>query len=122
MRVLGNITNIMKNNLFSKSTFWVIFLYGVLIGSLGVYGYIQKNSIPSLVSGTIFGLILLLSSWGIAKSRWLGAYGALMATLCLTATFSYRYALTGKGNLAILSVLSAAIFLFLLPRFGTWKK
>lgn len=42
--------------------------------------------------------------------------------MILTAVFSVRYSLTGKGILANFSVLSAAMLIFLLAQTTKWKK
>lgn len=107
--------------MFSKSTISLVLCYGIVILSLGCYGYYMTGSLASLLSGGISGGLLILSALSMFAGQSLGAYTALVVTIFLTGLFSYRYALTGKGIPAILAVLSAAILLFLLAKFGKWK-
>jgi len=83
---------------------------------LGTVGYYQAQSTASLYSGLIFGGLLVLSALGMFAGKKIGAYTALGATLLLTAVFSYRYAVTGKGMTALLAVMSAGMLLFLVAR------
>ena len=76
----------------------------------------------SLVIGSIFGSLLIISSLLIHYKKAIGSYLALILTTILTATFAYRYTITGKTFPAVLAVFSAAMLLFLLARYAKWKK
>lgn len=108
--------------MLKKSTSWVVFIYAILIMTLGYYAYQQSHSVISLYSGLGCGALLLLSSILMFKGvRW-GSYVALTTTALLTTVFSIRYSLTRNGLIAALSVLSAAMLLFLLAKTTKWKR
>ncbi len=90
--------------------------------ALGYIGYREANSTASLVSGLVFGSLLVLSAIGMFAGQKVGGYTALGLTVLLTAVFAYRYAETGKGLPAILAVLSAGMLLFLLTRYSTSRR
>jgi uncharacterized membrane protein (UPF0136 family) len=68
-------------------TVFVIFLFGVfsLIG--GLIGYIKADSLPSLIAGSISGIILLLCSYGILRDNQLADYITLVIALLLGGRF-----------------------------------
>lgn len=108
--------------MLKKSTTWSVLIYGLLLIGLGYYGYYMTGSTMSFYSGSGFGVVLVLSSFLMfASIRW-GSYIALTVTVILTALFSIRYSMTGKGLPATLAVLSAAMLLFLLAQTTKWKR
>lgn len=92
----------------------LLFGYALLIALSGCYGYFKGGSWVSLAMGLGFGLLLfgsaLLLVW---KKRW-GLYGALCATFILSTTFAIRYIATGRMLPALLALLSALLFLYLI--------
>jgi uncharacterized membrane protein (UPF0136 family) len=105
-----------------KSTSWAVLIYGLLLIGLGYYGYYMTGSMISLYSGGGFGIVLVICSlFMFGNIRW-ASYIALSATLILTALFSIRYSMTGKGLPATLAVLSAGMLLFLLAQTTKWKR
>lgn len=107
--------------MMTRTTAWFILIYGVIIATLGYIGYRDAASLASLWAGGGFGGLLVISSLVMFTGRKIGAYISLGATAVLTAVFTYRYVVTGKGLPATLAILSAAMLLFLLVRFGNWK-
>lgn len=107
--------------MLNKTTTSFILAYGIVIILLGYIGYQEAGSKASLYSGLVFGGLLIVSGIGLLAGKKIGAYTALITTILLTAVFSYRYAVTGKGLPAILAVLSAGMLLFLLSRFRKRK-
>jgi uncharacterized membrane protein (UPF0136 family) len=101
---------------------WTVFVYGILIMSLGFWGYLQGGSAISLYTGCGFGILLVISSILMFYKIPFGAYAALILTFGLTATFAIRYSMTGKGIPAIMAVLSGGMLLFLLARTIRWKR
>ncbi|MBU6382907.1 MAG: hypothetical protein KGQ49_01660 [Verrucomicrobia bacterium] len=99
---------------------WVVFIYGLLIFGLGWIGYFKGGSLVSLVMGVVFGALLIVSALLLFSGRRVGFYSAFILTILLTATFTIRYLSTHKELPAILAVLSAATFLYLL--IGTLQK
>ena len=100
----------------------VVMIYGIAILILGMIGYVHSGSTVSLMAGLGSGILLILCSLAIFSKNKLGAYIAVILSLFLTALFSYRYTITAKGLPAILALLSAGIFLFLMVRLAKWKK
>lgn len=102
-------------------TKWAIFFYALLIIALGTVGYYKAESLPSLIAGGGCGFLLLLSVLMVFMGRKIGSYTALILTLLLTATFSYRYAVSHALFPALLAVLSGAMLIFLLVQLVQWK-
>ncbi|MDE3046037.1 MAG: TMEM14 family protein [Verrucomicrobiota bacterium] len=108
--------------MFNQPTCWAVLLYGILVTFLGYMGYRQQHSIPSLIAGGGLGSLLILSSIFLFAKHKLGAYGSLLLTIALTATFCVRYFKTGKPLTAALAILSGAMLLFLLSQFSKWRR
>lgn len=108
--------------MIKKSTCVVVLVYGVLLLALGGYGYCRSGSAISLIMGSGFGVLLMVSSaFMFAKKTWAGA-AATALTFIVTATFAVRYAITSKTNPALLAVLSGGVLLFLLARIANRKR
>lgn len=94
---------------------WIVFFYGLILLILGVYGYARAHSIPSLVMGSIFGLIMIIC--GMLMSKWPKAseLTALICSAFLTLFFSYRFyssqMIFPAGVMALLSLIVTG-FLF----------
>lgn len=78
---------------FKKSGIFVL-LFSLIIFSGGAIGFILKNSIPSLVMGSLFGLALLFSSVLILSYKKSGIYIAFSLILLLDGFFTYRLFVT----------------------------
>ncbi|MBW4653586.1 MAG: hypothetical protein KME20_11210 [Kaiparowitsia implicata GSE-PSE-MK54-09C] len=78
--------------------------YGLLTLIGGIVGYVQAQSVPSLVSGLVSGVLLLLCAllW-IRGASW-AAGGAIAITLLLVVVFIVRYAKTRKPMPALLMI------------------
>lgn len=104
-----------------KSTFFAIIAYGAIVIALGAVGYINTQSLVSLIMGSIFGSLLIISALiGFAHKK-IGLISSVILTFILTATFSYRYALVHKAVPAFLSVFSAGMLIYLLVQTANWK-
>jgi uncharacterized membrane protein (UPF0136 family) len=94
-----------------KVTATIVFVYGLLIALGGLMGFVKGGSSASLISGSVFGLALLLSAYFISKGKIAAQYVALMLTFILDGIFTYRFAKTlhffptGFLSLASLAVL-----------------
>lgn len=91
----------------------VSFLYGLLLLIGGIYGYLKARSKPSLISGVISGLLLIIA--GIIQLQNL-SWGLILAqvlTIVLVIVFAIRLIKTRKfmpaGLLLVLSVASLVI-------------
>lgn len=94
----------------------MIFIYGLLILSLGYLGYKEAGSKASLVSGIGFGSLLILSSFSIFAKKASGLYMSLGLTILLTIVFCYRFWISGKILPGILGILSGCVLAYLLIR------
>lgn len=82
-------------------------------------GHIKAGSTVSLISGSVFGLLLVLASFGMFRDHLLPAYFSLILTLILDAIFTYRWLLTFKfmpSGLMSLITLGVLIALLVLLR------
>ena len=68
-------------------TVFVIFLFGVFSLVGGLIGYIKADSLPSLIAGSIAGIVLLLCSYGVLKGNQLAAIVTLVIALLLGGRF-----------------------------------
>ena len=70
--------------------------YGLLAGLGGIWGYIKSQSKPSLISGCLSGIILLVSAVMQSQGADLGLLIAKIVVLLLVAVFAVRLIKTGK--------------------------
>jgi len=108
--------------MFKKTTCWIVLIYGVLLIGLGYLGYQNAGSRVSLVLGSGFGILIVLSAFLLFAHKKFGIYAALILTAVLTATFGIRYSMTSRIIPALLAVLSGAMLLFLLAQSAKWRK
>ena len=91
-----------------KTAAWITLFYGLMILVGGVIGHMKAASTPSLITGTIFGILLLMSAVGMFKDKLFSAYLAVILTLILDAFFTYRWLLTFKfmpsGLMTLISI------------------
>ncbi len=94
---------------------YAILIYGVLVLLGGVLGYAKAQSKPSLISGVVFGVLLLVSGWLMLEARAWGWYLAIVLAGFLTAFFVVRFKNTRKfmpaGLMVVLSVAAIAVLL-----------
>lgn len=91
------------------------FAYGLLSGLGGIWGYIKSRSKPSLISGSISGVLLIIT--GIMQ--WLDFDLALLISqiviLLLIAVFAIRLIKTGKfmpAGIMLISGVAALVCTF----------
>ncbi|MDQ2868434.1 MAG: TMEM14 family protein [Verrucomicrobiota bacterium] len=84
-------------------------IFGALTIAGGVMGYVSKGSVPSLIAGTISGLLLLLAAFLLPERQMIGLIIALVVSLLLAAQFVPKLLRGGKmmpaGMMSVLSVL-----------------
>lgn len=93
---------------------WITLIYGLLILIGGIMGHIKAQSRISLLTGVVFGTLLLLSSWALFKGMKVGVYASLVLTVGLLAVFIWRYSQTFKIFPPLIMGIVSAITLVLL--------
>ena len=87
-------------------------LYFLIFGALtiigGVIGYVKAGSLPSIIAGTITGVLLLAAAWILPSNRMIGLVTALVVSLLLAAQFIPKFLRTRNVMPAgLMSILSA---------------
>ncbi|MEM9806522.1 MAG: TMEM14 family protein [Cyanobacteria bacterium P01_D01_bin.56] len=89
----------------------IALIYGILAVVGGIIGYLKARSLPSLISGIVSGLLLLIgavrASQGIASGLWV----VKIVSLLLVIVFVIRLAKTRKFMPAGLMVIGGIITL-----------
>jgi uncharacterized membrane protein (UPF0136 family) len=84
-------------------------IFGVLTITGGIIGYVSKGSVPSIIAGTIAGLLLLLAAFLLPAHSGVALIIALAVSLLLAGQFVPKLIRTGQimpaGMMSILSVL-----------------
>jgi len=88
-------------------------IYFIVLGVLtilgGIIGYVSKGSVPSIVAGSIAGILLLLGALLLPNHRMAGLAIELIVSLLLAGQFVHKFLQTGKampaGMMSILSVI-----------------
>jgi uncharacterized membrane protein (UPF0136 family) len=83
-------------------------IFGVLTIVGGIIGYASKGSVPSIIAGSIAGLLLLLGVFLLPSHLIAGLAIDLIVSLLLAGQFIPKFIQTGKAMPAgMMSVLSA---------------
>lgn len=96
-----------------EATRLFVFLYGSLVSYLGLWGYLQTGSLPSLISGCSLGVVCILTSRSIRQDQKKGLYASMLTVFFLGAVFLYRYTQTQKPTPGWMAILSLAMLCFL---------
>ena len=95
-------------------------IFGVLTIVGGLIGYVSKGSVPSIVAGSISGLLLLLGALLLPNHAVAGLAIDLIVSLLLAAQFVPKFIQTGQampaGMMSILSVIG------ILTALAAWLK
>lgn len=107
-----------------KKTSSVVLIYGLLILIGGFMGHYKAASTPSLISGIVFGVLLLIASFGIFKKKIWGQWSALILAFVLDAFFTLRFAKTMKFfPSGVMSLISLCMVIILALRINmTYKR
>ena len=70
--------------------------YGLMSGLGGIWGYIKSQSKPSLISGCLSGILLLIAAAMQIRGSSLGLFLSRIIILLLVAVFTIRLTKTGK--------------------------
>lgn len=92
----------------------VLVLFSLLNIGLGIYGYVVKDTLVSLIAGLVIGA-LMLGTVALAKThpRW-GRIGSLVLTIAVLGQFAPKFIKTQDWLPAgILSISAAIVFICL---------
>ena len=83
-------------------------VFGILTIAGGVVGYVKAGSLPSIIAGSITGVLLLVAAFLLPEHRAVGLATAFVISLLLAAQFIPKFARTGRVMPAgLMSILSA---------------
>ena len=90
-------------------------IFGVLTSVGGIIGYARKGRVPSIIAGSIAGLLLLLGAFLLPNHLVAGLAIDLIVSLLLAGQFIPKFIQTGKampaGMMSILSVIGVVTVL-----------
>ncbi|CDZ80625.1 Transmembrane proteins 14C [Candidatus Rubidus massiliensis] len=91
-------------------------LYGLLVLIGGIIGHLKANSMPSLIAGSVFGVILILIGISILKNINYAKECAIGISYFLLLFFIYRFSLSLKfmpaGFMTLVSLCVALLLTF----------
>lgn len=98
----------MKEDLCDRPLLLLFLSYGVLILTGGIIGFVLKNSIPSLISGTLFSFLIFSIALFYWRNYQIALKGLVAIASFLFLFFCYRYSHSlqffPSGMMAILSL------------------
>lgn len=102
-----------------SSAMFAAIAYGLLALVGGIYGYVKVRSVPSLVSGVVSGLILLIGGVLQSQGNPVGLPLSAIVSGVLVVVFAIRWIKTRKfmpaglmclaGIVAFITILSALV-------------
>ena len=93
----------------------IVLVYGILVLVGGVMGWVKAKSRPSLISGIVFGVALIVLGYGINQGHASDVWVAIAMAGLLTVIMGVRVAKTMKFMPAgLLTIVSAAVVAALL--------
>ena len=88
-------------------------IFGVLTIAGGIIGYVKAGSMPSIIAGSITGILLLVSAWLLPEHQAAGLGIAVLVSLLLAGQFVPKFLRTGAvmpaGMMSILSVIGIVL-------------
>ncbi len=95
-------------------------VFGLLTIAGGIMGYVSKGSMPSIIAGSISGILLLVAAFLLPSHAVFGLALAAVVALLLAGRFVPAFAKTGSlmpaGLMSILSVIG------LIMAIAAWMK
>jgi uncharacterized membrane protein (UPF0136 family) len=86
-----------------------LIIFGILTIAGGIIGYVKAGSTPSIIAGSVTGILLLLSAFLLPDHVVAGLAIGLITSLLLAGQFIPKFIRTGKampaGMMSILSVI-----------------
>ena len=90
-------------------------IFGLLTIAGGIMGFVNKGSVPSIVAGSISGVLLLLAAFLLPGNLVAGLALAAIVSIALAGQFVPKFIKTSSfmpaGLMAILSVIGIAMAL-----------
>jgi uncharacterized membrane protein (UPF0136 family) len=90
-------------------------IFGILTIAGGVVGYVKAGSLPSIIAGSITGVLLLVAAFLLPEHRAAGLATAFLISLLLAGQFVPKFLRTGRvmpaGIMSILSVIAIIVAL-----------
>ena len=71
-------------------------IFGILTIAGGVIGYVKAGSVPSVVAGSITGVLLLVAAFLLPEHRAVGLATAFIVSLLLAAQFVPKFVRSGR--------------------------
>lgn len=88
-------------------------VFGILTIAGGIIGYVKAGSMPSIIAGSITGVLLLIGGWLIPEHRAAGLIIVLVVSFLLALQFIPKFIRTGKvmpaGMMSILSAIGLIV-------------
>lgn len=88
-------------------------IFGVLTIAGGIIGYVKAGSTPSIIAGSVTGVLLIVAALLLPQHRAIGLVTALVISLVLAAQFVPKFLRTGRmmpaGLMSILSVIGLIV-------------
>jgi Small integral membrane protein len=84
-------------------------VFGILTIAGGIIGYVSKGSVPSIIAGSVSGILLLVSAFLLPRHPAAGLIMAALISLLLAGQFLPKLIRTGQmmpaGIMSALSIL-----------------
>jgi len=97
-----------------------VWVYGLVMMLGGIAGFVRVGSKASLISGVGFGLVLLVTGFGVWRGSQESLLAAIVVALLLVVLFAIRYVKKRRfmpaGMLAVLSIVAMVMFVRALKR------
>jgi uncharacterized membrane protein (UPF0136 family) len=98
-----------------KWTGWLVLIYSLIVLIGGIIGHQMAGSMASLIAGSLFGVLLLVSASSVIMGHDWAIHSALVLTAFLTLFFGYRFIFTHKWMPAgIMFFISTAVLVVIM--------
>ena len=92
-----------------------LIIFGILTIAGGVIGYVNKGSLPSIIAGSISGILLLAAAFLLPQHLVAGLALGLLVSLLLAGQFLPKFIRSGQampaGMMSVLSVVGIILTL-----------
>ena len=91
-------------------------VFGILTIAGGIIGYVRAGSMPSIIAGSISGILLIVAAFLLPDHLVAGLVVCLVVSLLLAGQFIPKLIRTGKampaGMMSVLSVIGIIMAIF----------